>query len=108
MEFIKRNITVDPETNCWNWNNSTSSAGYGQFTRNRKYWTTHRYVYTMVFGDIPKGLVVRHLCHNTKCCNPEHLSIGTQKDNWYDSEDTHRKAGYKYSKWYKVQNHKRG
>ena len=24
--------------------------------------------------------------------NPEHLKKGTQKDNWYDSEDVHRAA----------------
>ena len=31
-------------------------------------------------------MIVRHKCHNPKCCNPEHLQIGTHKDNWNDSK----------------------
>lgn len=30
---------------------------------------------------VPKGMVVRHTCDNPPCCNPEHLSLGTQGDN---------------------------
>ena len=95
MQFIKDNVTIDPKTNCWNWSKSITSAGYGQFTRNKKYWTTHRFVATLKFGDIPKGILVRHLCNNTKCCNPDHLALGTDKDNWKDSEETHRFAANK-------------
>lgn len=90
MEFIKENIIVDQKTGCWNWNKSCNSAGYGHFTRNGKYWTTHKFAYTMVKGTIPEGNVVRHSCHNPRCCNPEHLSIGTNRDNYHDSIDAHR------------------
>lgn len=100
MEFIKSNVEIDNNTGCWNWTKSVTSAGYGQFTRNGKYWTTHRYVYTVYNGEIPKGLVIRHLCHNTKCCNPDHLKIGSVKDNWLDSEVNHRKAQAKQAKGY--------
>lgn len=31
-----------------------------------------------------KGLVVRHKCDNRRCINPEHLEVGTQKDNCAD------------------------
>lgn len=92
MDFIKNNVTIDKVTGCWNWNKSVTSAGYGQFTRNRKYWTTHKFVYTQVHGEIPKGNVVRHICHNKRCCNPTHLVIGTHKDNYNDSKDVHTKA----------------
>lgn len=98
MEFIKSNVEIDSNTGCWNWTKSVTSAGYGQFTRNGKYWTTHRYVYTVYNGKIPKGLVIRHLCHNTKCCNPEHLKLGSVKDNWWDSEINHRNAQAKKAK----------
>lgn len=95
MEFIKENITVDKVTNCWNWNKSCNSAGYGQFTRNGKYWTTHKFVFTAVYGTVPAGKVIRHSCHNPRCCNPDHLSIGTDRDNYYDSEDVHREGDAK-------------
>lgn len=95
MNAIKENVTIDPKTKCWNWNKSVTSAGYGQLTRNGRYWTTHRYVMTCMYGPIPQGLVVRHKCNNTKCCNPDHLIFGTPKDNWWDSENRHRDAANK-------------
>lgn len=95
MNAIKENVTIDPKTKCWNWNKSVTSAGYGQLTRNGRYWTTHRYVMTCMYGPIPRGLVVRHKCNNTKCCNPDHLIFGTPKDNWWDSENRHRNAANK-------------
>ena len=68
MDFIKNNVTIDDVTGCWNWNKSVTSAGYGQFTRNGEYWTTHKFVATQKFGTIPDKVVVRHICHNTRCC----------------------------------------
>lgn len=31
------------------------------------------------------GQVIRHSCNNPACCNPDHLAIGTQKDNMQDA-----------------------
>lgn len=46
----------------------------------------HRVAYELKNGPIPEGLVVRHLvCDNPPCINPDHLAIGTVKDNNYDS-----------------------
>lgn len=100
MQFIYDNVTIDPVTQCWNWNKSVTSAGYGQFTRNKKYWTTHTFVYTQMHGEIPKGKVIRHMCHNTKCCNPDHLVIGSHRDNYFDSRDVYLKASNKFAKGY--------
>lgn len=58
--------------------------GYPKFKRNNTSYYMHRYVYEENFGEIPKGLIVRHMCDNTSCINPKHLILGTNKDN---SED---------------------
>lgn len=45
----------------------------------------HRAIYEVYVGEIPKGHVIRHLCHNKNCVNPAHLATGTQYDNVMDS-----------------------
>ena len=51
----------------------------------------HRVIYEECFGEIPKGMVIRHKCDNNGCINPEHLEIGTQKDNIHDMINRGRK-----------------
>jgi hypothetical protein len=50
----------------------------------------HRLAYEFVNGKIPQGMLACHHCDNRKCCNPEHIFIGTQKDNLYDMIDKGR------------------
>lgn len=52
----------------------------------------HRHVYEQCFGEIPKGLVIRHKCDNPSCINPEHLEIGTHQDNVNDMISRNRQA----------------
>lgn len=58
--------------------------GYPEVSRNGQKRMMSRLVYTEMFGEIPKGMVVRHKCDNPACINPEHLTIGTKKDNTMD------------------------
>lgn len=44
----------------------------------------HRHIYEECFGEIPKGLIIRHKCDNPSCINPEHLEVGTHQDNIKD------------------------
>jgi hypothetical protein len=44
----------------------------------------HRFIYGVVIGPIPDGLVVRHKCDVSLCVNPDHLEVGTPKDNAQD------------------------
>lgn len=97
MERINSNIVID-SNNCWIWQKSCAGSGYGQITVNGKYWQTHRYVYTQHYGEIPEGLVIRHSCHNPKCCNPDHLSVGTHQDNYHDSIEAHTISSSKKAK----------
>ena len=101
LQRLKERIIIDELTGCWNWQGSCNSSGYGQITVDKVYYTTHRYSYILHKGDIPQGLLIRHMCHNTKCCNPDHLQTGTDTDNWKDSEHNHIKASEKQRlKWF--------
>ncbi len=69
---------------CWEWKGSKTNGGYGTLSRDKKWWLAHRLVWTMTYGDIPKGLLVLHKCDKPPCVNPNHLFLGTQRDNMHD------------------------
>lgn len=77
------------ENGCWEWNGHTR-YGYGFFWFNGKDIRAHRYSYEKFVGKIPRGMFVCHKCDNKKCVNPEHLFIGTEKDNTQDSIEKNR------------------
>lgn len=73
-----------PWSGCWIWTAATKEHGYGVIgIGGRKDGTikAHRASYILHKGDIPKDKVVMHLCNNPYCVNPDHLELGTRKDN---------------------------
>jgi hypothetical protein len=84
-------------TRCWEWTGSSRGSGYGQASmgsRQRQYFS-HRLSYEITFGNIPDGLFVLHHCDNRLCCNPEHLFLGTHKDNMQDMVRKGRHADFR-------------
>ena len=75
------------KTPCIETTHCRDHNGYGRIRRNSKNYLHHRYVYEQHYGSIPRGLIVRHLCHNPSCVNIEHLVIGTRGDNRDDNID---------------------
>ena len=66
---------------CWPWLASTMGGGYGQFRVPGRSAYAHRFSYEIVNGPIPKGMVIDHICSNTRCVNPIHLQAVTQGEN---------------------------
>lgn len=82
---------------CWMWrvrpvarprpNVAPRRFVYGQMKiggPNGKTERAHRIAYVLANGTIPPGVVVMHSCDRPGCCNPAHLSIGSQGDNAKD------------------------
>lgn len=66
---------------CWEYTGARVSKGYGRFSIQRKHVYAHRAAYLLMKGQIPEGLLVLHSCDNPSCFNPDHLRVGTQKEN---------------------------
>lgn len=72
------------ESGCWLWTGHRYPNGYGQFYLSGKMVLSHRVSYRMHKGEISRGLCVCHTCDTPNCVNPDHLWIGTRKDNMMD------------------------
>lgn len=82
---------------CWEWNGSTLKDGYGRFALGNLETLAHRVSYRLFKGNIPDGLKVCHACDNRLCVRPEHLFLGTQKQNMEDALSKDRCIGPKSS-----------
>lgn len=75
---------VEKTEGCWLWKASLR-RGYGQFFIARGLTVrAHRFSYELHIGAIPDGMMVCHRCDNPICVRPEHLFLGTAKDNARD------------------------
>lgn len=86
MTTIKRFwLKVDKTKDCWEWTACKDRGGYGIFGYSKhKNVKAHRMSWSLAHGDIPEGLLVCHHCDNPSCVRPNHLFLGTLKDNAYD------------------------
>ena len=73
-----------PFSGCWIWMAGLARNGYGQTSENHKTKFAHRMAWKLYRGEIPDGLFVLHKCDIKCCVNPDHLYLGTQKDNIRD------------------------
>lgn len=69
---------------CWLWTGNRRNQ-YGQFyVGARVLVAAHRYSYELAHGSIPRGVFVCHHCDTPGCVNPDHLFLGSARDNARD------------------------
>lgn len=85
---------------CLVWTGARDTSGYGNFRYLRKTIKANRMSFVLFRDEIPYGLMVLHKCDNPPCVNPDHLFLGTHKDNYDDMVKKGRevRSGVKGSK----------
>jgi hypothetical protein len=75
---------VGLDDGCWPWLGKPNVQGYGQLRGRGTMLTAHRLSWELHHGPIPQGKWICHHCDNHICVRPDHLFLGTPKDNTHD------------------------
>jgi len=74
----------DPLSGCHIWHGSINHAGYGKLNVRNRSLSAHRVAWTLKYGSIPVGMILCHRCDVRRCCNPDHLVLGTRGGDMAD------------------------
>lgn len=75
---------VNASTGCWLYFGPVGHNGYATLSAYGHKVRLHRISYEHFVGNIKEGMCVCHKCDRRTCWNPDHLFLGTQKDNVQD------------------------
>lgn len=77
---------IESTSGCWEWQGLLLANGYGQVMINYKKYLVHRLAKFLWHGfNLRSAKIICHTYDYRRCCNPDHLFIGTRRDNYYDS-----------------------
>lgn len=79
-------VYPEPNTGCWLWIGAQHPQGHGSLNgpSHNGFNYAHRYSYFLQNGEFDRSMMVCHKCDVPSCVNPEHLYLGTAKDNMRD------------------------
>ena len=89
LDYFEMRSTKDT-TGCWLWDRHLDR--YGVFRDEGQLKKAHRGAWEAVNGAVPEGMHVLHRCDVPRCCNPEHLFLGTHADNMRDKVSKGRQS----------------
>jgi len=89
VEQVRAVCEIDAN-GCWLWAyGGTDREWYPEITINGEGHSVARWILMVTTGTT--GPVARHTCDRPRCCNPDHLLWGTQKENVHDAYERGRR-----------------
>lgn len=87
MKFVDEKfwMKVNYTETCWLWTGTRYPTGYGRVRFRGKWGGAHRAAWILMNGDLDPQMCICHHCDNPPCVRPDHLFIGTRKDNLHDA-----------------------
>lgn len=83
----------EPNSGCWLWLGNINYLGYGM-VRDGRMRSAHRASFEVFRGPIPDGMDILHRCDVRCCINPDHLWLGSHRDNMRDMRTKGRNRAY--------------
>ena len=87
IKRMKKYTDKTSVTECWKWQSHCNDQGYAMLSiggRKGLYARASRISWYLKFGSFDENLYVCHKCDNPSCVNPNHLFLGSAKDNTQD------------------------
>lgn len=96
--MLEANSIPEPNSGCWLWLRGLAGGRHGStypvwIWEGRRRQVSHLALEAKGV-EVPKGFEGCHRCDTPLCVNPDHLFVGTQKDNVLDAQAKGRLVGY--------------